>query len=161
MAVLAVVLFGLFCLVTVRDIRFRLVYGEDLALLASVRVLAAACSLFPDVTALEPVRWGFPTLGESVVAGLVASFLLWALGWLASKLSGKSALGVGDVLLLGVCCLFVGLRNLEAYLLMVALTGIALSLFWLLARKSKTFPFAPAIVWPCWLLLFPEGWLLR
>lgn len=160
MAVLAAVLFVLFCLVTVRDVRFRLVYGEDLALLASVRILVAACSLFPDATALDPARWGFPALGESVFAGLVASFLLLALGWLVSKFSGKSALGMGDVMLLGVCCLFVGLQNLEAYLLMVALAGIALSLFWLFARKSKTFPFAPALVWPCWLLLFLEGGLL-
>ena len=57
------------------------------------------------------------------------------------------------MLLLAACCLFVDLGNLDSYVLLVALMGIALALIWLIAKKSKTFPFAPALVWPCWLLL--------
>ena len=62
-------------------------------------------------------------------------------------------LGWGDVLLLAACCLFVGAGNLDCYVLFVALMGIVLALVWLFAKKSKTFPFAPALVWPCWLLI--------
>lgn len=86
MIVLLIALFCLFFLITIRDVRYRLVYGEDLLMLAA-------------------------------------------------------------------CCLFVGAGNLDCYVLFVALMGIVLALVWLFAKKSKTFPFAPALVWPCWLLL--------
>lgn len=153
MALLVGVLFVLFCLITVRDVRYRLVYGEDLALLIAVRVFAAACSLFPDVSMLAAERWGALALGQSFVATLALSLVFWALGFLVSRICGSPALGKGDVLLLGVCGLFVEVWQFDGYLLLVSVSGAVLALVWLLFKKEKTFPFAPAIVWPCWLML--------
>ena len=148
MIVLLIVLFCLFFLITIRDVRYRLVYGEDLLMLVSLRILAAALSLYPDESGLQAYQWGFASLG---VSALVACFV--AALQLVSKVSSSAALGWGDVLLLAACCLFVGAGNLDCYVLFVALMGIVLALVWLFAKKSKTFPFAPALVWPCWLLL--------
>lgn len=92
-------------------------------------------------------------MGVSALVACFVAALFWALGQLVSKVSSSAALGGGDVLLLAACCLFVGAGNLDCYVLFVALMGIVLALVWLFAKKSKTFPFAPALVWPCWLLL--------
>ena len=152
MIVLLIALFCLFFLITIRDVRYRLVYGEDLLMLVSLRILTAALSLYPDESGLQAYQWGFASLGVSALVACFVAALFWALGQLVSKVSSSAALGGGDVLLLAACCLFVGAGNL-GYVLFVALMGIVLALVWLFAKKSKTFPFAPALVWPCWLLL--------
>lgn len=154
MVALLVALLCVFAVITVRDVRYRLVYGEDLLFLVALRLLAAAGSLFPDASGLAPAQWGFQVLGTQMPASLLVAVLLAALGALVSKLLGATALGRGDVLLLAACCLFIAPSNLEAYLLLVPVFGIALALFWLIARKDKTFPFALALVWPCWLDIF-------
>lgn len=142
MVALLVALLCVFAVITVRDVRYRLVYGEDLLFLVALRLLAAAGSLFSDASGLAPAQWGFQVLGTQMPASLLVAVLLAALGALVSKLLGATALGRGDVLLLAACCL------------LVPVFGIALALFWLIARKDKTFPFALALVWPCWLDIF-------
>ena len=153
MIVLLIALFCLFFLITIRDVRYRLVYGEDLLMLVSLRILAAVLSLYPDESGLQAYQWGFASLGVSALVACFVAALFWALGQLVSKVSSSAALGWGDVLLLAACWLFVGAGNLDCYVLFVALMGIVLALVWLFAKKSKTFPFAPALVWPCWLLI--------
>lgn len=153
MIVLLVALFCLFALITIRDVRYRLVYGEDLLMLVSLRILAAALSLYPSESSLPVHQWGFGSLGVSALVAGFAAVSFWMLGQLVSKLSHSAALGGGDVLLLAACCLFLGARCLSTYVLLIALFGIVLALAWLFIKKSKTFPFAPALVWPCWLLL--------
>ncbi len=153
MTLLLIVLFALSVAVTVRDVRYRLVYGEDVILLVALRVLAAVFALYPEVSGLQPGRWGFGALATSALAALAAAVLFWALGWLVSHVLGNKALGGGDVLLLAACCLFVSIADLDLYFGLIALFGSAFALFWLLKKKSKTFPFAPALVWPCWLVV--------
>ncbi len=54
MVALLVALLCVFAVITVRDVRYRLVYGEDLLFLVALRLLAAAGSLFPDASGLAP-----------------------------------------------------------------------------------------------------------
>lgn len=96
---------------------------------------------------------GICLFGRFRLGGMFCRGIVLGVGATVSKVSSSAALGGGDVLLLAACCLFVGAGNLDCYVLFVALMGIALALVWLFAKKSKTFPFAPALVWPCWLLL--------
>ena len=111
MIVLLIALFCLFFLITIRDVRYRLVYGEDLLMLVSLRILAAALSLYPDESGLQAYQWGFASLGVSALVACFVAALFWALGQLVSKVSSSAALGWGDVLLLAACCLFVGAGN--------------------------------------------------
>lgn len=148
-----IALFALCAVIAVRDVRYRLVYGADVILLIALRVLASIFSLYPEASGLQPGRWGFGALATSALAALAVTVLFWALGRLVSHVSGNKALGGGDVLLLAACCSFISIADLDFYFGLTALFGIALALFWLLGKKSKTFPFAPALVWPCWLVV--------
>ncbi|MEI3324118.1 MAG: prepilin peptidase [Eggerthellaceae bacterium] len=155
MIVLLVALFCLFALITIRDVRYRLVYGEDLLILVSLRILAAALSLHPNESSLPVHQWGFGSLGVSALVAGFAAASFWMLGQLVSKLSHSAALGGGDVLLLAACCLFSERARSLIALTSCLLLYLVLFLPWLgcCIKKSKTFPFAPALVWPCWLLM--------
>lgn len=95
MIVLLIALFCLFFLITIRDVRYRLVYGEDLLMLVSLRMLAAALSLYPDESGLQAYQWGFASLGVSALVACFVAALFWALGQLVSKVSSSAALGGG------------------------------------------------------------------
>lgn len=178
MAVVLVLLFALFCTITVVDVRERAIYVRHLLLLAALRIAAALCSVAlslnptgegapwaaPDhgfqaafSLALPLERWGFLPLAQSLLTGVAVALLIALMGCVVSKLSGSNAVGGGDVLLIAACCLFLRPNELEAYLLLVALAGVAMALFWRFARRSRTFPFAPALVWPCWAVLLLAG----
>ena len=85
MIALLIAIFCLFVLITIRDVRYRLVYGEDLLLLVSLRIFAAALSLYPDEFGLQAHQWGFAPLGVSVLVSCIAAALFWALGQLVSS----------------------------------------------------------------------------
>lgn len=162
MAVVLVLLAALFVVVTVADIRERAVYIVHLALLALLRVLVALSALAasvwqvsegPPCLALPLDMWGFASLAWQTLVGVGVAFLLWLMGAAVSRATATHSVGRGDVLLIAACCLFLRLDLLEPYLLLVALTGATMALFWRFARKSNTFPFAPALVWPCWAVL--------
>ena len=59
MIVLLIALFCQFFLITIRDVRYRLVYGEDLLMLVSLRMLAAVLSMYPDETGYQAYQGGF------------------------------------------------------------------------------------------------------
>ncbi len=178
MAVVLVLLFALFCAITAVDVRERAIYVRHLLLLAALRIAAALCSVALSLSAagedapwaisgsglqaafslaLPLERWGFLPLAQSLLMGVAVALLIALMGCVVSKLSGGNAVGRGDVLLIAVCCLFLRLNELEAYLLLVALAGVAMALFWRFAKGSRTFPFAPALVWPCWAVLLLAG----
>lgn len=73
MVALLVALLCVFAVITVRDVRYRLVYGEDLLFLVALRLLAAAGSLFPDASGLAPAQWGFQVLGAQMPASLLVA----------------------------------------------------------------------------------------
>ncbi len=178
MAVVLVLLFALLCAITAIDVRERAIYVRHLLLLACLRVAVALCSVGMSLgpagegvpwavagsglqaaftLALPLERWGIFPLAQSLLMGVAVALLIVLLGCAVSRLSGSNAVGRGDVLLIAACCLFLRLNELEAYLLLVALVGVAMALFWRFAKGSRTFPFAPALVWPCWLLLLLVG----
>lgn len=152
MLLFSIMLFVVFAAITVRDVRIRLIHISDLLLLCAIRVVLLAASSVP-VFGIDGSQWGVGALLESLLLAFALTGMFWLLGLLVSKITGSSALGEGDVLLLAACCLFLSFRNIDAYLLLVVFIGIALSLVWLIAKKDKTFPFAPALVWPCWLVM--------
>ncbi len=166
MAVLLTALFAVFAAVTVADVRERAVYILHLLVLALLRVAAALYALAASAFSagfgapwleLPLDSWGFAALAQQALVGLGVALLLWLLGLAVSKAAGHESVGRGDILLIATCCLFLRWGQLETYLLLVALAGAAMALFWRFARGSETFPFAPALVWPCWAVLLMAG----
>jgi leader peptidase (prepilin peptidase)/N-methyltransferase len=127
-AVLDASLVALLGVVTLRDLRTRLV--PDTALLASLAVAIPVC-LLSDPGGM-PVR---------VAAGLAAGGFL-----LAAALIRPDGMGLGDVKLAGVLGIYLGPRVAEAMVVAFAVGSVAGLL--LLARhgwsaRSRTIPFAP------------------
>lgn len=76
-----IALFALCAVITVRDVRYRLVYGADVILLIALRVLASIFSLYPEASGLQPGRWGFGALATSALAALAVTVLGHWGGW--------------------------------------------------------------------------------
>ncbi len=162
MAVVLVLSAALFVVITVADVRERAVYILHVALLVLLRALTALGALAASALPLGECApwlvlpldvWGFASLVWQVLMGTGVALLLWLMGLAVTKVRAADSVGRGDVMLIAVCCLFLRTDLLEPYLLLVALAGVAMALFWRFARESDTFPFAPALVWPCWALL--------
>ena len=153
MGVFQIALLAVFVAITVRDVRTRLIHISDLLLLCVIRIALLAASSIQTFN-VDGLQWGASALLGSLFLAFALAGSFYLLGRLISKITNSSALGKGDILLLAACCLFLNLRSVSAYLIFVAGFGIALSLIWLTAKKDKTFPFAPALVWPCWLTMF-------
>ncbi len=145
-------LFAVFASVTVRDMRTRLIHIGDLLLLCAIRIALFAVSLTP-LLGINTEQWGANALFESLLLAVALAGAFYLLSALISKITKSPALGKGDILLLATCCLFLSPQSIDAYLFLVSIFGIVLSLIWLIAKKDKTFPFAPALVWPCWLVM--------
>lgn len=151
--VLMALLLGLFALISAVDIRRRVICVSHLLVLLTLRIACAVAEgLFPGCLGISSLAGGEVALAKSALVALAAACVMWLLGAVASKLAGKNALGFGDVLLFGACCTFVGPTLLEPYVLGVAAFAAVQALV-CAAAKRKTFPFAPALVAPCWLVL--------
>ncbi len=73
---------------------------------------------------------------DALIGGLVLSVPIWALGWLYGRLRKREALGLGDVKLLAVMGVFLGLQNGLFALLLGAVTGSVLGLAYILWKRK-------------------------
>jgi leader peptidase (prepilin peptidase)/N-methyltransferase len=127
-AVLDVSLVALLGVVTVRDLRTRLI--PDSALAASLAVVLPVC-LLSDPDGM-PVR---------IAAGLAAAGFL-----LAAALIRPDGMGLGDVKLAGVLGVYLGPAVAEAMLVAFAagsVAGLALLVRHGWSARGRTIPFAP------------------
>jgi leader peptidase (prepilin peptidase)/N-methyltransferase len=127
-AVLDVSLVALLGVVTVRDLRTRLI--PDSALAASLAVVLPVC-LLSDPDGI-PVR---------IAAGLAAAGFL-----LAAALIRPDGMGLGDVKLAGVLGVYLGPAIAEAMLVAFAagsVAGLALLVRHGWSARGRTIPFAP------------------
>lgn len=153
----ALLAIALFCYrIHVRDVRTRLVSQADLLALAVIRLVLLALALFPLGAAgatdwllwhFDADVWGARSLAVSALCGTAVVLLMELLGAAVSRLSGRSALGVGDVKLYFVCCLFLDPQGVAALLLASSVAGCAMAAWYRFVKKQDAFPFAPAIVW--------------
>ncbi len=81
--------------------------------------------------AMLPGRLGLP----AALAGLLPALLLWLTGWAFERLTGKEAMGLGDVKLLAMLGLALGAPQTLLLLLLAALQGSVLG-FLLLQRPA-------------------------
>lgn len=156
MAALVAVLAVLFVRIHVADVRWRIVRISNLLLLGAVRLAALAVVTFAPAFSLSvglvPARWGLVAFGVQVCCAAVIVLVIELLAQAVGKLTRTDTpLGQGDVLLYAACCLLVRPESILAFLLLSSAVGAVFALYQK-ARGQATFPFAPAIVWPC--LLF-------
>lgn len=98
---------------------------------------------------------------ETLGMALASSFIFFLLAWLLAK-GGKfflkrEALGMGDVKFFAVAGLWLGIINLPAFLILAGAGGVIMGLYWKFILKKQLFPFGPALISACFLLLLSYG----
>ncbi len=138
-----------------------------LAALGLIMIMMAVIDLehgyLPDplqiaAAVLAPGWW--MALGDPIGAGalgLAAALILgsagMALRWLYRRIRGREGLGLGDVKLMAVAGLWLGLPLVPAFLVLGGLAGVVLALIWRGTGRGRVFPFGPALALSCYLCL--------
>lgn len=113
---------------------------------------------FDHLLSLDFAQWGVRALVMSVAMALIVTALVQSVAFVANRLTNKygekdESLGLGDVKLYAVCCLFLSPEQAFVMLFLSALVGAVMALYVKVIKKNRTFPFAPAIVWSTFAVL--------
>lgn len=145
-AILALTAFGL-TVITVADLEAGIIPDAILLFLAPLAVVWRW---------MDDGGWWW----DAAAGALAGAGVSFGLRWAFRRWRGRDGLGLGDVKFLGMAGLFVGLRDLGAYLLLSGALGLVLGLAWRLAGRGPVFPFGPALCAALLLGLFhPEIFL--
>lgn len=96
-------------------------------------------------------------LFDMAAGGIVYGAGIWGLGWIMNKILGKEALGFGDVKLIAVFGLWLGLSILPYFLMISGLAAVFYGLLWKKITGSQRFPFGPALIAAFYILLLAGG----
>ena len=89
---------------------------------------------------------------------LIVTAFVQLVAYMTNRLTNKygkkdESLGLGDVKLYAVCCLFLSFEQAFAMLFLSAVIGAFMAIYVKAIKKQGTFPFAPAIVWATFIVL--------
>jgi len=98
-------------------------------------------------------------LGRAAGAALLYGAGAWALRFLFLKVTGKEALGLGDVKFFAAAGIWLGLSpdSLAFFLLLAGLFGVVIALAWKKITREAEFPFGPALIAAFLAVLFWRG----
>lgn len=132
---------------------------DSLGLNTATDVSFGAASLVIDRLAnISFEQWGIRALVMSAAMALIVSAFVQLVAYITNRLTNKygkkdESLGLGDVKLYAVCCLFLSLEQAFAMLFLSAVIGVFMAVYVKAIKKQSTFPFAPAIVWATFIVL--------
>jgi leader peptidase (prepilin peptidase) / N-methyltransferase len=107
--------------------------------------------------------WWMSQIDPSAAAlsGTIAGLLLMGLGlvlrWVFARLRGREVLGMGDVKLLGVAGLWLGMAPAPAFLILAGFLGVVVAFIWRVTGRGPEFPFGPALALALYLCLVLPG----
>lgn len=133
--------------------------ADSLGLNTTTDVSFGAASLVIDrLINISFEQWGIRALVMSVAMALIATAFVQLVAYITNRLTNKygkkdESLGLGDVKLYAVCCLFLSFEQAFAMLFLSAVIGAFMAINVKAIKKQGTFPFAPAIVWATFIVL--------
>lgn len=154
--VLVVLLGALFVHIHYRDIRKREIPFLDLALLCGIRLLLFVITVGEEWSGqniwwgCESIVWDGNMLVQQSARGLFVAVILCGINKILSRKNSDEALGAGDIKLYFVCCLFLDEDATVLFLLLSTCIGVVQGGVYWWYFKERTFPFAPALVWSCY-----------
>ncbi len=103
-------------------------------------------------------QWGIRALVMSVAMALIVTALVQSVAYITNRFTNRygekdESLGLGDVKLYAVCCLFLSFEQAFTMLFLSAAIGAFMAIYVKAIKKQSTFPFAPAIVWATFIML--------
>lgn len=118
----------------------------------------AASLVIDRLTNISLEQWGIRALVMSVAMALIVTAFVQLVAYITNRLTNKygkkdESLGLGDVKLYAVCCLFLSFEQAFAMLFLSAVIGVFMAVYVKAIKKQGTFPFAPAIVWATFIVL--------
>ena len=90
----------------------------------------------------------------SVFSAIIYFLLIFICGLIVEYWKKKDAIGGGDIKLITICGLVLGISLLPLFFLFSGLFGLIFGLIWKIIKKNEYFPFGPALVASFLFLIF-------
>ena len=90
----------------------------------------------------------------SVFSAIIYFLLIFICGLIVEKWKKKDAIGGGDIKLITICGLLLGIDVLPLFFLFSGLFGLIFGLIWQKVKKNEYFPFGPALITAFLFLVF-------
>lgn len=139
--------------------------GQGIAMMAAVPFFAAAFvvdsdrMILPDQLTLAGAAFGFVhaalAAGQEGWGGVLLmhgggaiafAAVIWLVGLITEKIIKKETLGFGDVKLMAVAGLWLGLPYLSVFFILSGVLGVLWGAGWRILRRGAVFPFGPALI---------------
>lgn len=140
-------------ILTVTDLEHRIIPDPVNAAVALLGIAWVGWRHGAEVSA-----WGEAGVGAALLGGLALVLRL-----VFSRVSGREAMGLGDVKFMAAAGIWLGPFGFAPFLMLSGLAGIGLAVGWRLATGQRSFPFGPCLAAGlyAWLLLPQLQALLR
>lgn len=89
-----------------------------------------------------------------IVSGVIYFFVIEMARKLLERYKKTEVLGGGDIKLVALCGVFLGLKNLGFFFSIAGIVGVLFALIWKKKFKNNIFPFAPSLLFSLFILLF-------
>lgn len=134
----AIAAYSILAGLAVYDIRHKRIPN---ILILMLFVLGLLYHLWPFVTYADTID-----IPEYIGGAVVFALVVYGAGWLMHKITGRQALGMGDVKFFAVSGLWLGLSNLAIFCMISGVLGVLFGLLWQKIKKEAVFPFGPALI---------------
>jgi leader peptidase (prepilin peptidase)/N-methyltransferase len=94
---------------------------------------------------------------DHVLAGMLLTFVFWAVSFVISKWKGREALGQGDLKFLPAAGLFLGISALPSFLALSGILGLLTAIPKRKTSEKGAFPFGPALIVSLYIHVFLTG----
>lgn len=82
----------------------------------------------------------------ALAAAMIYAGVVFAAGWVMTRLLKRDAVGFGDIKFLAVAGLWLGLPALPVFLVLSGLCGVGFGVIWKIMGRGAVFPFGPALI---------------
>jgi leader peptidase (prepilin peptidase) / N-methyltransferase len=130
-------------------------------LLMIITIVDLETSIIPDslqilvaIIAFTYIIYNKINISERLISSIVYFSTIYAVSWLLAKVKKQEVIGGGDIKLITIAGLFLGLQNFPNFLFLSGFIGVILSLIWTKSKRQKLFPFGPALATSLFLCLY-------
>jgi len=118
------------------------------------RIIPDSIQIFLAIMSFVYIIFYKISMSERLISAIIYFSLIYSICWIISKIKKQEVIGGGDIKLMTISGLFLGIANISEFLFLSGSIGLILALSWRQITGQKRFPFGPAIAISLFLCLY-------
>lgn len=117
-------------------------------------IIPDSIQIYLAILAFIYIFYSQAAIPERLISAVLYFSLIYLVSWIISKIKKEEVIGGGDIKLITISGLFLGLPKISEYLFLSGAIGLILALSWKRITGKKRFPFGPALAISLFLCLY-------